>query len=63
MLGLNKYIIEKLKVNKDSQVDELESIIDELDAAWKKSGFDLSGKGDDEWLEKSKIFTDKNMGL
>ena len=60
MLSLNKYIIEKLKVNKDSQVDELESIVDELDAAWKKSGFDLSGKGDDEWLEKSKIFNDKN---
>lgn len=60
MKQLNNYIIEKLKVNKDSQVDEVESIVDELDAAWEKAGFDLSGKGDDEWLEKSKIFNDKN---
>lgn len=60
MLNLNEYITEKLKVNKDSQVDEVELIVDELDAAWEKAGFDLSGKGDDEWLEKSKIFNDKN---
>lgn len=60
MLSLNKYIIEKLKVNKDSKIDEFNSIIDELDAAWEKSGFDLSGHGDTEWLEKSKSIDNSN---